>query len=166
MPRVQKDIRQEIASLRHNQYFLAFMVLLFVSIIVWTSVSIFTSQKETKVSPKLQQLAKPLTPTIKSEIISELEGKRAYSDEELAAFPIYKIIVSQDGRETKIIPIDTPADEIEEFRSVQRTPRATASPRPTTTQASPSATQTATGSSSLNSVGSSEDESNFIEGSL
>ena len=61
MPRVQKDIRQEIASLRHNQYFLALMVLLFVSIIVWTSVSIFTSQKDTKVSPKLLQLAKPLT---------------------------------------------------------------------------------------------------------
>lgn len=122
MPRVQKDIRQEIISLRHNQYFLALLVLLFVSIIVWTSVSIVTSQKESKVSPKLQQLAKPLTPTISTEVIDELENKRVYSAEDLAAFPIYKIVVSQDGRDKRVVTLDTPEEEIDSFRSRSRTP--------------------------------------------
>ncbi len=122
MPRVQKDIRQEIASLRHNQYFLAILVLLFVSIIVWTSVSIFTSQKETKISPKLQQLAKPLTPNLKIEVINELENKHVYSEEELSAFPIYKIIVSQDGRQKRVVTIDTDETTVDGFQPTSRRP--------------------------------------------
>ncbi len=162
MPKIQKDIRHEIASLRHNQYFLAILVLLFVSIIVWTSVSIVTSQKETRVSPKLQLLAKPLTPSISTEVIDNLESKREYSETELAKFPIYKIIVSQDGRNQRVVTIDTPEAEINSFTKSTR--RTAPSPSPssipilngptgtsdtpnagssTTTQPTPSSTQNA-----------------------
>ena len=139
MPRIQKDIRQEIAGLRHNQYFLAILVLLFVSIIVWTSVSIVTSQKDTKVSPKLLQLAKPLSPSLKGEVIDQLEAKLTYSDEELAQFPIYKILVSQDGRQKKVVTIDTVEEEVENFQPVRRTP----SPSPTAIQQTPTASGSA-----------------------
>ncbi len=141
MPRIQKDIRQEIAGLRHNQYFLAILVLLFVSIIVWTSVSIVTSQKETKVSPKLLQLAKPLSPSLKGEVIDELEAKRIFTDEELSQFPIYKILVSQDGRQKKVVTIDTIEEEIENFQPVRRNP--SPSPSPTPAVQSPSASNSA-----------------------
>ncbi len=130
MPRVSKDIKQEIISLRHNQYFLALLVLLFVCIIVWTSVSIVTSQKETKVSPKLQQMSVPLTPLIKTETLVELELKRTYGESELAEFPIYRIITSQDGRQTRAVPIDTPLDEVQAFQQTRRPITPTATPTP------------------------------------
>lgn len=102
--------QKQFANLRHKQQLMYILVFSLATVLVWISVSLFTSQKKTEIPPALLQLAKPLTPTINREVLGDLQTKRAYSASELQAFPIYKIITNKSGDAQKVT-IDTPDEE-------------------------------------------------------
>ena len=108
----------EISKLRRNQQVLTGLVLLFVVVIFWIIVSLFSSQRDSKISPELQKLATPLNPAINDTVFTGLEDKRVFSEEELADFPIM-IQVDMGKGEKKVVPLGTSA--------------ATPTPRPITT---------------------------------
>ena len=102
----------QIKSLRHGQQLLAIVILFLVLTFAWIFLSIFAGQRESTISPALQNAAKPLTPQIDEATLETIENKRSYSDEELDNFTIYKIITVNRGKEQKVVPITY--DETEE----------------------------------------------------
>lgn len=110
----QDIIKRDIKKLQQNKQFLAIMILLFVALLFWVTVSLISSQTTEKISPELQKLAKPLTPVIDTQVFERISAKRKYSDDELSGFTIFKVLVSKDGRTERVVPIDVSADDIEE----------------------------------------------------
>lgn len=103
--------QREIGSLQRRQHLLYILLFSFVTVIIWIGVSLIGSQRRTGIDPTLLQLATPLNPTINNEIISQIEQKRAYSDEELSNFPIYRIVTNQTNGGESIVDIrETPTD--------------------------------------------------------
>jgi hypothetical protein len=123
---------KSLNQLKQRQRVLQTMVFTLVTVMIWTGFSLFSSQKKTVISQELKDLAAPLTPTINTQILDELEKKKTFSVTELRQFPIYKIIVSKETGNEKIVTIDTP-EEIDEDKK---------SPSPQPSQ-SPSATSSA-----------------------
>jgi hypothetical protein len=91
--------KKELNKLRKNHVILAALILLLVCVVVWTGVSLASSQQKTQITPKLLKQSQPLTPTLNQSALEGLELKRSYSDEELADFPIYLLTSSEDGRQ-------------------------------------------------------------------
>ncbi len=89
--------QKSFQKLKQQQQLLAILIFGLVAVIFWIAVTIFTSQRRQSISAELQQLAKPLTPSIDETVLNRIEDKRAYSQEELAAFPIYRLVQSQAG---------------------------------------------------------------------
>ncbi|MDQ3008612.1 MAG: hypothetical protein M3Q81_03375 [bacterium] len=81
----------EITGLKHKQQLLWLLVFSLVTIVVWVSISLITSQTSTKTNPLQQQLAEPLNPSINIDVITELENKKAYTKQDLARFPLYTL---------------------------------------------------------------------------
>jgi hypothetical protein len=104
----KKLISQEFAILKQKKQSLTIMILLMICVFGWVIVSVFSSQKESKVDPTLTVLAKPLTPVLDTEVFNTLQGKRSFTDEELASFPIYRIVVDPKTQTETIISIDEP----------------------------------------------------------
>jgi hypothetical protein len=96
-------IRTQISNLRHKQKILYFLLFSFATILVWLVVGLVTSRKKTGISSELQNLAKPLSPTLNREVLGSLEDKRSYTDNELSQFPVYQITVNKDG--TQVVSI-------------------------------------------------------------
>ncbi|NCO12683.1 hypothetical protein GW926_04095 [Candidatus Pacearchaeota archaeon] len=106
--------KKKISNLRVKQQALYIMIFSFVTVLIWIMASLFRSQKKTGIAPDLLELAKPLSPTINVDVIDSIEERKAYSDQELFDFQIYKIIKSKDGRTQQVVPIDSNLDEIPE----------------------------------------------------
>ncbi len=81
----------EFALMQRKRRGLIILILLFVCMIAWGMVSIFSSQKSTKIKAETQALAAPLNPVIDEKIFTVLNEKRSYTDDELANFPIFRI---------------------------------------------------------------------------
>ncbi len=97
------DIQKQLAKLRRDKRVLWLGVLFFVLVVLWILVSIFATSKTSVVSQELRDLAKPFVPRLESKIFDEILGKRAFTKEDLAAFPIYIFDKkSVDGGSVKI----------------------------------------------------------------
>jgi hypothetical protein len=90
--------QQQLTGLYRKQHILGVLLFSLVTIVVWVSISLITSQRKTSISPELQKLAKPLTPTLNLEVVEQIEAKKKYSESELASFPIYRTLSSTDNR--------------------------------------------------------------------
>ncbi len=119
----KRDIVGEISKLRRSQQVLTMLVLLFVAVIFWIIVSVFSSQRHSKISPEVQKMAQPLSPAIDDSVFDKLEEKRVFSEEELADFPIM-IQVDMGKGEKKIVPLGT------DLATPTPRPVSTATPRP------------------------------------
>ena len=106
-------IKQDIKKLQKNKQFLIILMLLFVALLFWMTISLITSQTTEKISLELTTLAKPLTPSIDITVLDKIEQKRSYSSEELSAFTIFKVLISRDGKTEKIVPIEVSIDDLE-----------------------------------------------------
>ncbi|HEX7018152.1 MAG TPA: hypothetical protein VF209_04565 [Patescibacteria group bacterium] len=137
-----------IANLRQKQSLLYLLLFSLATVMIWVVISLITSQQRPGISPELQQLAQPLTPTLNQDTLQKIESKQFYSESELSQFPIYKIITAPNGVDELVVTIDT--DEASVFP-----PRETQAPSPSPTPeespaqfdtpaASQSATSTAT----------------------
>lgn len=93
---------------------LAILVLLFVCVVFWMGGTLFSSQRDTKIDPELTRLAKPLSPTLDVTVIEQIEEKRQYTEDELANFTIYKIVLTKSTREERVVSIDTDVESLEE----------------------------------------------------
>lgn len=107
------SIKKDIKKLQQNKQFLAIMILLFVSLLFWITVSLISSQTTEKVSSELKLISKQLTPVIDSSIFQAISEKKEYSEEELSGFTIYKVITSRDGRTETVVPIEVTIDDLE-----------------------------------------------------
>jgi hypothetical protein len=108
-----KSIASDIKKLRQNKQFLTIMVLLFVALLFWITISLITSQKTEKISPELKVLSSPLTPVIDESIFDNISAKKEYSEDELSAFTIFKVLTSRDGKTQRVVPIEITIDDLE-----------------------------------------------------
>ncbi len=93
--------QKELLGLQHKQQLLGVLVFSLVTVVVWVSISMITSQTKNTISPVLLKLAKPLTPTLATETIELLEEKRSFTAEELSDFPIYHTVTQLKGRSSR-----------------------------------------------------------------
>jgi len=98
MNKEKARLKQELNRLRRQKSILWAGILFLVAVLIWTGVSILTSQKKVKIDQELTELAKPLVPRLDVEVFSLIEQKRALSDEELSSFPIYVYLLAGDER--------------------------------------------------------------------
>jgi hypothetical protein len=107
------QVKKDLAKLRANKQFLTILVLLFVSVLFWITVSLISSQSKEEISNELTLLSKPLTPNIDKETLLRIKDKYSYSKEELSAFTIYKILTTRDGKTDKIVPLEITVEDID-----------------------------------------------------
>lgn len=128
---MKNPFSQELDRIKKSQQLLTIFLLLFVLVFFWTIVSVFSVKKEDKVSSELELLAKPLSPNLNLDVLSEIESKTSYSEVELADFPIYRILISRDGRSKFVVPIEVTLDEVDPEVRQQTQPATEEIPRPT-----------------------------------
>ena len=107
----------KIAQLRQRQRLLQILIFSLITIIIWMTFSLFRSQKKTVISAEQTRLAQPLNPTIKTEVLEKLQQKKIFSESELSVFPIYKILISKDGRQSEIVTIETTEAEFTQSKA-------------------------------------------------
>lgn len=110
-------VKKDIKKLQTNRQFLAILILLFVALLFWVTVSLITSQTSERISAELTQLSRPLTPVIDTTVLDDIEGKRNYSESELSGFTIYKVLTSRDGRTERVVPIEVTIDDLEPIQT-------------------------------------------------
>lgn len=96
------DIKKEIKQLSIRKQVLYILIFSLVTIMVWVGASLVFSQRRSGIDPELAKLTKSLVPNINGEVLTELASKKYYSPAELADFPIYLVVKSQDGREEQV----------------------------------------------------------------
>lgn len=77
-----------LKRLQQRKELLVILVFLFVIVIVWIALSLFSSQQKTGITAEQQKLAQPLTPVLDESVIEKLEAKKMYTSNDLADFPI------------------------------------------------------------------------------
>ncbi len=142
-------LQKELAGLYRKQKILGVLIFSFVTIVVWVSLNLFSSQTKTSISPELQLLAKPLTPTLNQEVIETIENKRVYDESQLQSFPIFKVITDRDRERTQASPVPNATTSLTTLTTVETPETASESPQITnedTGEGNPatSATQSAT----------------------
>lgn len=143
--RFESDIRK----LHLSRQFLIVMVLLFVALMIWTFVTIGSSQNKTSISTELINLSKPLNPSIDRTVFEKLEQKRFFTDQEIRNFTIYRLLLNPEGNDQVVVPIDTVIQTTTAPRP-SPTSSASASPSPTPTASpTPSAAPTPSPGTSL-----------------
>ncbi len=90
-------IKTTIKSLQNQQTFLKLLIFSFVTVMIWIAFSIFSSQQKPQISAELQKMAIPLSPNIDMDVISRIEQKKDYSDQELSNFVIYTLVQDKTG---------------------------------------------------------------------
>ncbi|NCN24449.1 MAG: hypothetical protein GW945_03135 [Candidatus Pacebacteria bacterium] len=130
---MQNSFSEDLKRLQKNQQFLTIIVLLFVCMIFWLVISLFSTTQEKQTDASLIQLAKPLNPTIDRDAFALLEKRQSFSKQELESFPIYKFAKVSRSSEQIIVPITTTDAEIE---AMSETPKPKASTAATTSATS------------------------------
>jgi len=91
---------------RTRNFVLIVLSLLFVCIIFWILITIFSAQSSSKVPPSTLELAAPLNPVLDNSKLDRIESKRYYSPEELQSFPINAVEQDEKLKTSRVIRID------------------------------------------------------------
>lgn len=108
---------EQFAVFKNQKILLVALLFLFVIVIFWTGLSLFGSQTKFAVPPEMRELAKPLTPSIKGEVLTRIEGKRQFSADELVGFTIYRILDGKGSADNKPRLVDINYVEVEELKT-------------------------------------------------
>lgn len=100
-----------LTKLYRQQRLLQIGVFSLVTVMIWMGFGLLRSQRTTSITKELRDLALPLTPDIDTQVLQEIQQKRAYSENELSDFPIYKIIISEENQESSVVTIETNENE-------------------------------------------------------
>ncbi|NCO12508.1 MAG: hypothetical protein COZ34_00515 [Candidatus Pacebacteria bacterium CG_4_10_14_3_um_filter_34_15] len=115
----KSEIKKDFQKLKTNRQFLTILILLFVSILFWITVSLTSSQSNDEISKELTALAKPLTPNFDRDVLLKIQEKHSYSEKELSSFVIYKILTSRDGKTEKVVPLEVTIDDLDPKQEVK-----------------------------------------------
>jgi len=96
-------MKTQMSALHRSQTFLRILIFTLVTAIIWVGLSLFRTQEETGISPKLLKLAEPLNPNINIDVLSRIEQKRGFTEQELSDFPIYSISTDKSGGEQVVV---------------------------------------------------------------
>jgi hypothetical protein len=100
--------QQRLGNLRRNQYVLYIVIFSLVTIVIWITGSLISSQKKTGIEPHLLELAKPLNPNLDQFVISRLESKRSINEDNLRSFQVFKVdIASQNALRSQLSAAET-----------------------------------------------------------
>jgi hypothetical protein len=108
-----KSPRRGLNQLKQQQRIFQILIFSLVTIVIWVTFSLLKTQRDTSIPNELRELASPLTPTINTEVISELEQKQHYTASDLQSFPIYTILVSKDSGFEQIVTKEERERQIE-----------------------------------------------------
>jgi hypothetical protein len=89
MPKQNSEISKQLQRLRHQKNILWVGVLLFVLVVVWILMSIFTSSRTSSITPEQRELAKPFVPRLESAVFDQILTRRPYDVGELALFSVF-----------------------------------------------------------------------------
>lgn len=98
MPTAQTQTQLAFEQLQKRKEYLVALILLFVIVIVWIGVSVFSSQQQLGISPADKKLAQPIKPTLNVSVLDSIEQKRLYSGAELADFPVFAQAEDEQGQ--------------------------------------------------------------------
>lgn len=96
----------QLSQLKQKRYVVSVMTLLMIGAVVWVSTSLLGTYRRTKIPPETQAMAKPLTPSLDLTVLEDIEQRRTFTSEELATFPIYKLIIDPTTNRERIVPLD------------------------------------------------------------
>lgn len=133
-------MKNQISSLHQRQTLLKIMIFTLVTAVIWVGLTLFRTQQRTEISQELIKLAEPLNPNINLSVITRIEEKKGYSDQELSDFPIYSIVT--DGANGEKIVIFNASDKSKKIileSAETETEAETTTPGSATPEPSPSA---------------------------
>lgn len=110
---MSNQFQKQLDKIRQNRQVLLILIFLFVIVIFWTIIGLISSRQQLGISPELVEYAKPLIPTVDEETLQRIEGKREFSEDELKSFPIYKIISTRDGSNSRLVEISSGLDSLD-----------------------------------------------------
>lgn len=112
------SFQKQLNELRHRHQLVALMVFTLVAVLAWTAASLFSSQKKTKLPTNLTVLAQPLVPTITTEVLTKLQQKRQFNDDELRSFTIFTLKPEEERRSRVSSPSAQPQTAPEESKAL------------------------------------------------
>lgn len=89
MPKQNSELTKQLQRLRHQKNILWVGVLLFVLVVLWILVSIFTSSRTSSITAEQRELARPFIPRLESAVFDQILLRRPYDAGELGVFPIF-----------------------------------------------------------------------------
>lgn len=98
----------ETLAQRTKNLLLVILSLLFVCVLLWIVLSLFSSQQSSKVPDSATKLAEPLNPVLDTSKLNTIQSKRYYAPEELQSFPINIIETDQKTRVKRVEQIPPP----------------------------------------------------------
>jgi len=110
------ELEKQLNRLRHQKNLLWLGILLFVLVILWILLSIFTSSRTSTIAPELMELAKPFIPRLESSIFADIQGQRTYAQGEIGFFPIY--VIDKDNLEADLKFVDITKELVESEQTV------------------------------------------------
>jgi hypothetical protein len=110
----KKSYRNQLGLLKQKKQMYLILIFLFVMVIIWTVISLLSSQEKLQISKELKDMTIPLNPSVDLEIFDKLDQKRKFTESELQGFAIYKIITSDRGRDARVVKIDYEEETVEQ----------------------------------------------------
>ena len=93
-------VQDQLKKLQQRKELLMIFVFLFVIVLFWIGLSIFSSQQKLGITAEQKKLALPLSPNIEVSVVEKLEQKKWYEDWELQGFPVYAVLQSTGVSDT------------------------------------------------------------------
>lgn len=89
------NLQDQLEKLRHRRDLLTILLFLFVIIVFWIGIGIFSSQQKSGISAEQRKVSQPLNPSLDTSVIEKLELKEQYSLNDLRDFSIFVVTDSQ-----------------------------------------------------------------------
>jgi ABC-type Na+ efflux pump permease subunit len=84
-------LQSQFRKLQQRRELLVILLFLLVIVFFWITLSLFSSQFDSGITPEQQKLAVPLSPNLDLAVIEKLEQKHFFDSSELTTFPVYTV---------------------------------------------------------------------------
>ncbi len=96
-------LQDQLKGLKKRKEILVILIFLFVIVIFWIGLSLFSSQEKLGITPEQKKMSQPLTPNLNVATLEKLEQKKKYSEFELKNFPVYSLF--QNGGVLEVVDV-------------------------------------------------------------
>jgi hypothetical protein len=96
-------LHPELKKLKAGRQYMMMAVLGLAGLVVWMIAEVFTVYQKSPITADLRESAIPLTPVLDEVALREIQQRRAYSDEELADFTIYRVLQSDANQGSEVV---------------------------------------------------------------